>query len=91
MNGKCRGGKLAVDEGGQLPKNVRLLAEIDLETLRRLKGEMVVPVEVSIVEVSIVEGSTVDADERRWRWKRARGLCTWPAEVDQRLPLMGTS
>ena len=39
VNGKCRGGKLAVDEGGQLPKNVRLLAEIDLETLRRLKGE----------------------------------------------------
>ena len=33
VNGKCRGGKLAVDEGGQLPKNVRLLAEIDLETL----------------------------------------------------------
>ena len=36
-------------------------------------------------------GLNGDAGGRRWRWKRARGLCTWPAEVDQQLPLMGTS
>ena len=39
---------MAVDEGGQLPKEVRLLVGIDLEALK-------------VVMVVAVEGSTVDA------------------------------